>query len=410
MNYYISTLYIAIPVFMILIILEETIARVRRIGINRAEDMISSLSSGLTNILRDGLKLTVILITYTWLVDHIAIITLQPVWLAVAIAFLVQDFSGYWMHRLNHRVNIFWNRHVIHHSSEEFNLSCALRQSISNTLQFSAIFMIPAALLNIPSKYFAIMGPIHLFMQFWYHTQLIGKMGWLEYVLVTPSHHRVHHAINSMYLDKNYSQIFIFWDKLFGTFQKELKDEKPVYGVLRPAGTWNPILINYKHIWQIMQDAWHTSTFFNKMIIWFMPTGWRPADVSMKFPIKTIDISKNQKKYSTNNSTLIIMWAWIQLIITFFLMFHLFTIMESFDSMMVYLYASVILINIFTFTAMLDGKDYAIKAELLKLGLIIFIFLMQGFTWYGLDGLYLAILIGYFFTSIFSIYVFSNRK
>ena len=130
----------------------------------------------------------------------------------------------------------FWNRHIIHHSSEEFNLSCALRQSISTIFRFSAILMIPAALLGIPAYIFAILAPIHLFMQFWYHTRVVNKMGILEYILVTPSHHRVHHAINPEYLDKNYSQIFIIWDKMFNTFQPELDDVKPVYGDSSSSG------------------------------------------------------------------------------------------------------------------------------------------------------------------------------
>ena len=206
--------------------------------------------------------------------------------LAFLLAFIVEYFTGYWMHRLSHRVNIFWNRHIIHHSSEEFNLSCALRQSISSTFEFSAVLMIPAALLGVPASIFAILAPIHLFMQFWYHTRLINKMGFLEYILVTPSHHRVHHAINPQYLDKNYSQIFIIWDKLFNTFQPELDDVPPVYGTLRPVSTWNPIIINFKHLWQLIKDAWNAEKFLDKVKIWFMPTGWRPDSVKEKFPLK----------------------------------------------------------------------------------------------------------------------------
>ena len=112
--------------------------------------------------------------------------------------------------------------------------------------------------MGIPPYLFAIIGPLHLFLQFWYHTQLIDKMGFFEYILVTPSHHLVHHAINPEYIDKNYSQIFIIWDKLFGTFQAEKKSTPPVYGILQPAHTWNPIVINFKHLWQIIKDIYHT--------------------------------------------------------------------------------------------------------------------------------------------------------
>ena len=125
--------------------------------------MISSLSSGITNTIRDGVKFGFAIISYSRLVDHMTVYKLEPIWLAVVIAFVVQDFSGYWMHRLKHRVNIFWNRHIIHHSSEDFNLSCALRQSISNTLRFAAIFMVPAALLGVPVKIFTILGPCLLY-------------------------------------------------------------------------------------------------------------------------------------------------------------------------------------------------------------------------------------------------------
>ncbi|SVE38883.1 uncharacterized protein METZ01_LOCUS491737, partial [marine metagenome] len=202
MSFYIKSLFVAVPIFMFLIALEALVAKRRGIRINRQADVITSLSSGLTKIIRDGVKYGFAIVGYSWLVDYFHDLTdfhIENIWFAVIIAFLVQDFAGYCTHRLKHRVNILWNRHIIHHSSEDFNLACALRQSISNAINFTAIFMIPAALLGIPVKIFAILGPIHFFLQFWYHTQLIGKMGLFEYFLVTPSHHRVHHAINPEY-------------------------------------------------------------------------------------------------------------------------------------------------------------------------------------------------------------------
>src|SRR5690606_36462730 len=121
-----------------------------------------------------------------------------------------------------HQVNVFWNEHLIHHSSEEFDLACALRQPISNIVTWIPVFIFPAALLGVPPEVIAILTPIHVFAQYWYHTRYIGKLGFLEYIIVTPSHHRVHHAQNPEYLDKNLVLIFIFWDKMFGTFQEEL--------------------------------------------------------------------------------------------------------------------------------------------------------------------------------------------
>ena len=340
---------------------------------------------------------------------------MTPIWLAVVIALVVEDFAGYWMHRLNHRVNIFWNRHIIHHSSEDFNLSCALRQSISNTVKFSAIFMIPAALLGIPPAIFAVLGPLHLFMQFWYHTQLIGKLGLLEYLIVTPSHHRVHHAINPEYIDKNYSQILIIWDKLFGTFQPELESVKPVYGTLKPMKTWNPVIINFKHFWHLLKDAWHTKSIFDKIKIWFMPTGWRPDDVKEKFPIEIINNPDKQIKYETKNSPLLISWGWIQLTVTNILMFHFFIITPDYSNVYNSLYASIIILNIFSFTSLLDHRKYAFIVESVKLTLIFGIFYYQNLNWYGLEnflsyGVTLYFILSFILTKFFLNDLSENSK
>ena len=409
MSFYIKSLFFAIPIFTILIIIEAIIAKRKDLQINRAADVIASLSSGLTKTIRDGIKFGFTIIGYSWLVTNMTIYKLEPIWLAVIIAFVVQDFTGYCIHRLKHRVNILWNRHIIHHSSEEFNLSCALRQSISNTIDFSAIFMVPAALLGVPTKIFAILGPLHFFFQFWYHTQLIGKMGFLEYILVTPSHHRVHHAINPEYIDKNYSQILIFWDKLFGSFQPELDDVKPVYGTLKPVRTWNPVIINFKVMWQLIKDAWRAERILDKLRIWFMPTGWRPPDVIEKFPLHEITNPKKRVKYHTENSKLLVTYSWTQIIILNILMFHMLTIVPSYNVTMCYVYAAMLLVSIFSFTSILDHRNYALMAESLKLSLGFSLLYYQDYSWFGLSGFYVYVLIFYFIISFLLTYYFQNE-
>jgi len=400
MNLYVQSLFFAIPIFIILILIEMVFAKYKGVKINNSEDMISSLSSGMSNTIKDAIKFSFVLISYTWFVDNLTIIKFESLSISIILAFIIQDFAGYWSHRFSHRVNFLWNRHLIHHSSEEFNLSCALRQSISDTIKFFTFLWIPAALFGIPAKIFAIIAPIHLFLQFWYHTRLIDKMGILEYFIVTPSHHRVHHAINPEYIDKNYGQIFIIWDKIFGTFQKELDHIKPVYGILRPTATWNPIIINFKHITQLARDCWNTKMLKDKIKIWFMPTGWRPADVIKKYPLlETIDPSK-QTKYKVHNSNKVIFWGWLQLITTGFLMLHLFIIIPDVDASMYYLYALFLLMNIFSFTAILDNKKYAVLVDLLKLLMVSFILLIQDFSWYGLNSLH---------SSLFFIYIISSN-
>ena len=377
MNFFIQSLFIVIPIFIILICIEIIVAKKMGIKVNNPADMISSLSSGITNIAKDGLKFGVLIISYSWLVKYITVYKLEPIWLAIIIAFIVQDFSGYWLHRMNHRVNILWNRHIIHHSSEEFNLSCALRQEISAIVRFGAIFMIPAALLGISPTIFAVLGPIHLFMQFWYHTRLINKMGWLEKFLVTPSHHRVHHAINAKYMDKNYGQILIVWDKLFGTFQAELEDEKPVFGIIRPANTWNPIIINYKHTWQLLKDAYFAKAWKDKIRIWFMPTGWRPKDVENQYPISTVD-SKSQIKYQTKNSHKLIIWSFFQMATTGSLMLLMFTIASKISNITLFFLALFLILNVFSYTSMLDGrKKLSIIMDIFKISSIFYIIISQ---------------------------------
>ena len=410
MSIYVKTLFFAIPTFFLLITLEIIVSKIRGVQVNNTPDMISSLSSGMTNIIKDVVKFGFAIISYSWLVDSFTIYKIEPVWLAVAFAFIVQDFGGYWTHRFTHRVNILWNRHVIHHSSEEFNLSCALRQSISQTFKFFTFLWIPAALMGIPTSIFAILGPLHLFLQFWYHTRLIDKMGILEYILVTPSHHRVHHAINPEYIDKNYSQIFIIWDKMFGTFQPELDHVKPVYGTLSPSSTWNPIIINFKHLTQLIKDAWNTEKIIDKLKIWFMPTGWRPTDIQKKYPIDKIEDPYSQIKYKTNNSFGQLTWTWIQFGIANLLMLHLFLVLDHDITFMIYMYAIFILIHIFSFTALLDNKHYSIIADLLKVCLGVYIIYLQNFSWYGLGEFFCILLIIYSFFSLMTTSYFYNKS
>ena len=411
MNTYITAVTIAIPFFVILISLEWIIATRRGMVINHPADMIASLSSGLTNILKDGLKISIAIISYSWLVEKITIFKIESIVVFVIIAFIINDFSGYWLHRMNHRINVLWNRHIVHHSSEEFNLACALRQSISGIISFGAIFMIPAAIFGVPPWLFVILGPIHLFMQFWYHTQLIDKLGFLEHILVTPSHHRVHHAINPEYIDKNYSQIFIIWDKLFGTFQPELSNVKPIYGILRQADTWNPILINYKHIFSLFMDAIKTNNWLDKIRIWFMPTGWRPDDVARSNPFITIENPNDLIKYKTKNSIFVIFLSYLQLPISLMMILHLFSVESDFETYLIYLYAGIVMVNIFSYTSLLDNKKIVLLSEIIKLSMLGFVLWQLNFNWFGLSLQNSMIFLGYLaISSMLNIYFILNNS
>lgn len=367
MEAYATALTYAIPAFMLLILIEEMFGRFKGMKVNRDMDTISSLSSGMTNVMKSVLGLSIIIISYDWMVGYLAIFNIDNTVLIYVLCFIGLDFVGYWSHRFDHVVNLFWNRHIIHHSSEEFNLACALRQSVSAIVSIYFFLYIPMALIGIPTEVVALMAPIHLFAQFWYHTRLIDKMGVLEHVLVTPSHHRVHHAINKEYLDRNFSQIFIVWDKWFGTFQEELPEKPPVYGIKKQANTWNPFIINYMHMWQIISDAWKTKSWWDKIRIWFMPTGWRPDDVAAKYPLDYIEDEYQQVKYDSRPGPVLRIWAWVQLVVHFALLYFILYNISDYIFLDILLYCIWIGVSIFAYTSLMDKSSIAIPVEALKL-------------------------------------------
>lgn len=367
MEAYANVISVGILFFVVLILIEWGISISINRPVNRIIDTVSSLSSGITNVLKDILKLTVVILSYDWMYQHLAIFEIaSPFWL-YALAFIGLDFVSYWSHRWKHEYNILWNQHIIHHSSEEYNLSCALRQQISGIIGIFFFLFIPMAIIGIKPEVVAIVAPLHLFAQFWYHTQLIGKMGILEYIIMTPSHHRVHHAINKEYLDKNYAAIFIVWDKWFGTFQEELDDVPPVYGVKKPVKTWNPFIINFMHLWQLIKDAWRTKSWYDKARIWFMPTGWRPADVAQKYPIDVVEEANTLVKYDPPASLGLKVWALVQLVIhNLFLLHAIGLLPTSIGYSSLLLYGIFIMVSIFAYTTLLDRHPQAVYAELVK--------------------------------------------
>ena len=403
METYVKALLYAIPFFILLLVLEIAYGYFVKNQKHRVMDSVSSISSGLTNIIKDSLGIGLIIVTYPYLLEHLAVMEIQVTWAVWLIAFIVIDFAGYWNHRLNHKINIFWNQHVIHHSSEEFNLACALRQSISNLIGYFPLLLIPAALLGVPHKVIVLLAPIHFFAQFWYHTQHIGKMGWLEYVIITPSQHRVHHAVNTEYIDKNLGQILCLWDRWFGTFQEELDDVPPQYGVLKPAATWNPILINFQHLWRLAKDAWCTDSYWDKLRIWFMPTGWRPTDVKEKYPISIIEDVYNFERYKMPSSKKLNAYAIFQLLMaTAFLMFMFFNFSEI-GLQGLLLFGAFIFVGIYGYTSLMDRTEYAVWIEIVR-GVLGIGFIWMKNDWFGINN-YISggsiLMILYFLITIF---------
>ena len=412
MSTYASILLWVVPGFMFLMTIEVIYGHLTNKQTYSFMDTLSSLSSGITNVLKDSLGLVLVILSYPYILDAIAVFDLESSVLLYVVAFICIDFASYWNHRLNHKVNIFWNRHVIHHSSEEFNLACALRQSISAWIGFGALFLIPAAFFGVPPQLITLLAPIHLFAQFWYHTRHIGKLGFLEYIIVTPSQHRVHHAINPIYIDKNLSAIFCVWDRVFGTFQEELDHEPPVYGVLKPVNTWNPLLINFQHAFNVIQDAYHTSSFKDKLRIWFMPTGWRPSDIIDKFPRPITTDHYNREKYSPKYSFFMKSTAIFHFVLINFLLYFFLSNFSIIESDLKLVFGSVIFVSVFGFTSLLDLHSWAPFFEVFRS--ILTIIILYSFNDYALFINYpteFLMIVSYFaVSSLISLIIIFNKN
>lgn len=369
MEVYAKILLVAMPFFLFFVFLEKFYGMKKGGDTVPLLDMISSLASGVTNVTKEVLGLTITLVSYAWLMDKVALVHVESKWFTYLVAFLAIDLAGYWVHRWSHEINLIWNAHVIHHSSEEFNLACALRQSISMLVNPFSIVLLPAALLGVPYEVIATIGPLHLFAQFWYHTRHIGRMGWLEKVIVTPSHHRVHHAVNQEYMDRNYGQIFIFWDKIFGTFQEELREAPPIYGISRPASTWNPIIINFQHSWLLIKDAWRTKNKKDKFLIWFRKTGYRPADVEKIYPVKKISNVYKFEKYGPELPLILKAWSAVQmgvLLLALAGFFYNFYVIQTLTLWGLYSCGLFVFLSVYAMTDLMDRKPSAHYWELIR--------------------------------------------
>jgi sterol desaturase/sphingolipid hydroxylase (fatty acid hydroxylase superfamily) len=282
----------AVPFFLLLIGIEFLYGRAHGNDTYRLNDSINSLSCG---ILSTAIKLVGLNIggaVFGFVEQHWALARLDAgspwTWL---LALLLYDFCYYWFHRISHERTLFWAAHVVHHQSEEFNLTTALRQTSTGFLA-GWVFYVPCFLAGVPASVFVTVGSAHLIYQFWIHSRHIPKLGVLEWFLVTASNHRVHHAQNADYVDKNYGGLLIVWDRLFGTFEEEREEEPPVYGILGPLRSWDPLWANLHIYAQMLRDAWYTRSPADKLRVLVGRTGWRPADVAARFPVTKPDLAR----------------------------------------------------------------------------------------------------------------------
>jgi alkylglycerol monooxygenase len=290
-----QVIVLATPVFFLLIAIEFAWGIARGRNTYRLNDAINSISLGmlsqvsavLTRLFRIGI--------YTAVYGAVAIWPDQAfwtTWYGWLLALVFYDFCYYWLHRAGHESAIFWAAHVVHHQSQDYNLSTALRQTSSGAL-LGWIFYLPMAIAGVPPLVFGVVALIDLLYQFWVHTEHVPKLGWFDRWFCSPSNHRVHHAVNDRYLDRNYGGVLIIWDRLFGSFAEE--DERCVYGTRAPLNSWDPLWSNAEVYWSLAKDSWHARNWGDKLRVWFKPPGWRPPDVAARFPKPPFEIARLER-------------------------------------------------------------------------------------------------------------------
>lgn len=356
----------AVPFFFVLIVVELIADRWRGVSNYRLADAVNSISTGVLSTTTGLLTKGVGLLTYAFALEHLALLRLpaQSLWVWV-FAFVLYDFCYYWLHRMGHERNILWAAHSVHHQSEEYNLSTALRQTSTGFL-LSWIFYLPMAVLGVPLLVFVSVAALNLLYQFWVHTQHIRKLGWFEWFFVTPSNHRAHHAQNALYMDRNYGGVFIIWDRLFGTFQEEDDNEPVIFGVTTPLASWNPLWANLQFYAQLWDDARRAESNWDKLRIWFMRTGWRPADVAARYPMNKPDLSRF-RKFEVALDSRQQWYVAAQFCVYIALCSYLMNLEQSLPTPALVLGWSAVAFGLFALGVALENRPWALKVELLRL-------------------------------------------
>ena len=283
---------LATPVFLLLIALEWWVGWRRGRQTYRLADALNSIGLGVMSQVTAVFGRLLRVGGYVAVYDHVALWKLPAdsawVWLA---GLVVYDLCYYWNHRLGHTCALFWAAHVVHHQSEDYNLSTALRQTSSGFL-LGWLFYLPMAVLGFPPVVFGIVALVDLLYQFWVHTQQVGRLGVFDRWFCSPSNHRVHHAVNDRYLDKNYGGILMAWDHVFGSFIEEDDAEPIVYGTRSPLASWDPLWANLEVYAGLAFDSWHARSWADKLRVWWREPGWRPADVAARFPKPAFELGR----------------------------------------------------------------------------------------------------------------------
>jgi len=349
-----AVLYV-FPAFLALIAIELIASRVMGRPVYRLNDAVTSINIGYISEIIRGLVKLVTFGIYGLLEIKVGVINFEnndP--LAWILAFIMYDFFYYWMHRAGHEVNLLWGAHSVHHSSEYFNMSTAMRQS-ATTVFYNWIFYLPMAVVGIPWFVFVVTSFASLFYQFWVHTELIPKMGWFDRVFISPSNHRVHHGQNTYCVDKNYGATLIIWDRLFDTYAEEQDAEPVIYGIRSPVKSWNPIWANLYVFDKVFTSVANTVGWKNKLMRIFGPPGWEPEMDAIQ---KTHFVPDEFQHFDTKTSKAQRCYAWLSYFTMSIFFYHFLTVAYGMQVVPRIAYGLLIGLQAFCIGGVLENRSW----------------------------------------------------
>ncbi|MCO4292548.1 sterol desaturase family protein [Solitalea sp. MAHUQ-68] len=385
-----ESIALALPVLLLAIGIEYYVAKRKKLAVYKFNDTVSNLSIGILDRVAGLLTAGFFFFVYDFLHQRFAIINIQQNWVSWVLLFLLVDFLWYWYHRSSHEINLFWAVHVIHHSSEEFNYSVGTRITIFQSLA-RLLFWAILPIIGFPALMIMPVLLIQGVYPFFVHTQLIGKLGWIEYILVTPSHHRVHHGNNETYLDKNYGGFFIIWDRMFGTYAEETEEVR--YGLTHQLQT-NSLLWQFFHFFlELYYAAKLTKGFGNKLKVLF--GGPEQIDPSIREQLELIFLSRSKrlplaKKFKT--------YVVVQLIFIIMVLIAMLYFYNQLNLLIATSVSLIILITLINCGAILEQKKWVFNLEfarfLLASGMIA-VFTEQPLIWLVVITLTEAVLVNF---------------
>lgn len=358
----------SIPIFFLLIGIEVLIDKSKKTGYYRLNDSISNINAGITEQVTGAFLKAFVVGIYIWLFDNYKLSEIKTTPLTWLLLFIGVDFFYYWFHRLAHEINVLWGGHVVHHQSEEYNLSVALRQGAFQKFG-SFLFYLPLAFLGFNPIMFIVVSQIQTLYQFWIHTKTIHLLpAPIEYIFNTPSHHRVHHGRNPKYIDKNHGGTLIVWDRMFGSFQKE--EEEVVYGITKPLHTWNPLRVQLDFWKDLWIDLSKTKKLSDKIKLLFLPPGWFPKELGGPQIAPQVTPERIQK-FDNVIPVRLNYYVFVQFVIMLALTSYFLFTYETFSLFVGILFMSVILYAITSIGMLLESNPKAYLVELGRFAIII---------------------------------------